>query len=64
MPKLQLKLVAGLAALVAITVLASGYLAHRGLREQAMAQLERSLVQRAELVKELMAGIPGLVEKK
>lgn len=58
MPKLQLKLVAGLAALVAITVLTSGYLAHRGLREQAMAQLERSLVQRAELVRELVAGIP------
>jgi hypothetical protein len=58
LPKIQLKLMAALAALVAVTVLASGYLAERALRERELGLIERSLRERSELVRELVAGIP------
>jgi two-component system phosphate regulon sensor histidine kinase PhoR len=58
LPKIQLKLMAALAALVAVTVLASGYVAERNLREREMGLIERSLRERSELVGELVAGIP------
>ncbi len=57
MPKIQLKLMAALAALVAVTVLASGYVAERALRERELGLIERSLRERSELVRELVAGI-------
>ncbi len=58
MPKIQLKLMAALAALVAVTVLASGYVAERALRERELGLIERSLRERSELVRELVAEIP------
>jgi two-component system phosphate regulon sensor histidine kinase PhoR len=58
LPRIQLKLMAALAVLVAVTVLASGYVAERGLRERELARIERSLQERSELVRELVAGIP------
>ncbi len=57
MPKIQLKLMAALAALVAVTVLASGYVAERALRKRELGLIERSLGERSELVRELVAGI-------
>ena len=58
LPKIQLKLMAALATLVAVTVLASGYVAERALRQRELARIERSLRERSELVRELVAGIP------
>jgi two-component system phosphate regulon sensor histidine kinase PhoR len=58
LPKIQVKLMAALATLVAVTVLASGYVAERELRERELARIERSLQQRSELVGEFVAGIP------
>ena len=58
MPKIQLKLMAALAGLVAVTVLATGCVAERGLRQREMGHIERSLPERRELVRELVAGIP------
>jgi len=58
LPKIQLKLMAALAALVVLTVLASGYVAERTLRQRELARIERSLRERSELVRELVAGIP------
>lgn len=58
MPKIQLKLMVALAALVAVTVLATGYVAERALRQREMGLIERSLRERSELVRELVAGIP------
>jgi two-component system phosphate regulon sensor histidine kinase PhoR len=57
-PKIQLKLMGLLAALVAVVVLAAGAIAERGLRQREQARLERSLGERAELVRELVAGVP------
>jgi two-component system phosphate regulon sensor histidine kinase PhoR len=58
LPKIQVKLMAALATLVAVTVLASGYLAERALRQRELARIESSLGERSELVRELVAGIP------
>jgi two-component system phosphate regulon sensor histidine kinase PhoR len=58
LPKIQLKLMAALAALVAVTVLASGYLAERALRQRELGLIERSLGERSELVRELVSEIP------
>ena len=58
MPRIQLKLAASLAALVVLVVAVSGWIAERGLREREMARIERSLRQRTELARELVAGIP------
>lgn len=58
MPKIQLKLMAALTVLVAVTVLASGYVAERALRQRELGLIERSLRERSELVRELVAGIP------
>jgi two-component system phosphate regulon sensor histidine kinase PhoR len=58
LPKIQLKLMAALAAVVAVTVLASGYVAERALRARELGLIERSLRERSELVRELVAGIP------
>jgi len=58
LPKIQLKLMAALVALVAVTVLASGYLAERALRQRELGEIERSLRERSELVRELVTGIP------
>jgi two-component system phosphate regulon sensor histidine kinase PhoR len=58
LPKIQLKLMAALAVLVAVTVFASGYVAERALRERELGLIERSLRERSELARELVAGIP------
>lgn len=58
LPKIQIKLMAILAALVAVTVLASGWVAERGLRKRELSRIERSLHERSELVREWVAGIP------
>jgi two-component system phosphate regulon sensor histidine kinase PhoR len=58
LPKIQLKLMAALAAVVAVTVLASVYVAERALRARELGLIERSLRERSELVRELVAGIP------
>ena len=58
MPRTQLKLMAVLAGLVVLCVLASGYVAERGLRARELASLERSLRERAELVRELVGEVP------
>ena len=58
MPKIQLKLMAALGALVTLTVLASGYAAERALRERELGRIECSLRERSELVRELVGEIP------
>ncbi|MBW1884742.1 MAG: HAMP domain-containing protein, partial [Deltaproteobacteria bacterium] len=58
MPRFQIKLVFALCGLVLIVVTLFGILAERGLRERAVAELERSLYERAELVRELLADTP------
>ncbi len=58
MPRIQLKLMVGLATVVALTVLTSGYLAERGLHRSALADLDHSLVQRATLVLTLLDDLP------
>ncbi len=50
MPRIQLKLMAGLAIVVLLTVLTSGYLAERGLRQRSLEELEASIARRARLV--------------
>ena len=57
MPRIQLKLMAVLAGLVVSSVLASGYVAERGLRSRELARMERSLRERSELVRELVGNI-------
>ena len=55
MPKIQRKLMATLAGLVALTLLATSWIAERGLRARETAQIQASLLQRAELVREILA---------
>jgi two-component system phosphate regulon sensor histidine kinase PhoR len=57
-PRIQLKLMGLLAALVAVTVLAAGALAERELRRHERLQLEHALAAQAELARELAAGVP------
>ncbi|MGH0035137.1 MAG: ATP-binding protein [Myxococcota bacterium] len=58
MSGIQLRLAAILAALVLGTVALSGHLAERELREGELAQTEESLLERAQLVRELIRGAP------
>jgi two-component system phosphate regulon sensor histidine kinase PhoR len=57
-PRIQLELMALLAALVAVTVLAAGALAERELRRHERRQLEHALGAQAELARELVGGVP------
>jgi two-component system phosphate regulon sensor histidine kinase PhoR len=61
---LQLRLVGALALLVALVVLASGFLAERGLRERETARVGEGLRREAELVREALQGTPILVEHR
>jgi len=54
-PKIQRKLMAALAALVAVTLLATTWVAERGLRAREMERIEQSLHERAQLARELLA---------
>ena len=58
MPRIALKLVTGLAAIVVLTVVAAGILAERSLRERALGELEASLLERARLVGVLLGERP------
>jgi two-component system phosphate regulon sensor histidine kinase PhoR len=58
LPKIQRKLMAALAGLVAVTLLATSWIAERGLRERETAQIEASLRQRAGLVREILEPDP------
>jgi two-component system, OmpR family, phosphate regulon sensor histidine kinase PhoR len=57
-PRIQLRMMGALAALVVVVVAASGIVAERGLRRTERAQLERSLAQRAALVRDAVRGRP------
>jgi two-component system phosphate regulon sensor histidine kinase PhoR len=56
--KVQLKLVGLFSALVALAVIAAGVGAESALRARERQRLEASLLERAELVRELVAGVP------
>ncbi len=58
MPRFQRKLVFAFSGLVLIVVTLFGVLAERGLRERTVDDIERSLFQRAELARVLLAGTP------
>jgi len=58
MPRIQLKIMAALAMLVAVVVTTSGVLAERGLRSRITADLEDQLARRAALVRQQVQGIP------
>jgi two-component system phosphate regulon sensor histidine kinase PhoR len=54
----QLRLTGALVALILLVVGVSGWLAERSLRQRELAELGRSLAERAGLVRELAAGTP------
>jgi two-component system phosphate regulon sensor histidine kinase PhoR len=58
MPRIQAKLMFGLATVVVLTVLVAGYVAERGLHAQRRAALESSLAIRATLVAQLISDVP------
>jgi len=57
-PRSQLKLTAALAGLVALVLAVAGGKAERDLREGAIRRIERSLEDRADLVREIVRGVP------
>ncbi len=59
MPRIQLKLMGVLAALVLAVVASVGVLAERGLRAREMARIEQDLGERALLVQELLRSASG-----
>ncbi len=59
MPKIQRKLMAALLGLVGVTILATSWIAERGLRARETARIEVSLHERAALVRELLKDEPS-----
>ncbi len=64
MTGIQGRLAAGVAAVVVAVILASGWVAERGLRERETALLADSLRGRAALVVELLDGVPIRMESR
>jgi two-component system phosphate regulon sensor histidine kinase PhoR len=61
---LQLRLIAALAALVAVVVLATGFLAERALRERETARVGEDLRREAAIVRDALHGLPVAVEHR
>jgi two-component system phosphate regulon sensor histidine kinase PhoR len=57
-PRIQRKLMVALCGLVAVTLLATSWLAERGLRQREMARIQDSLAHEAALVRVLLGDLP------
>ncbi len=58
MPRIQRKLMVALCGLVAVTLLATSWVAERGLRQREMARIQEALAHEAALVRVLMSELP------
>ena len=58
MPRIQLKIMASLTALVVVVTVTSGVLAERSLRQREMERIESSMRERALLLSQIVANLP------